>query len=185
MEERWESLFADAEARFEALRRDDMEAEATDRSRREFALVSFVDRLHGAIGAEVDVWLDAEPTYGVVERVGPDWMLLSGEGRREILVPLAAVSAVSGLTERTAVPGAAGAVEGKLDLRYALRRLARDRISVRVALRGGRVAFGTFGRVGRDFVELAEHLPGEARRAATVRTTRSIPLGALRAVYAG
>ncbi|EXG80004.1 hypothetical protein CryarDRAFT_1060 [Cryptosporangium arvum DSM 44712] len=191
VDDRWESLFADAEAQFESLRRGEVEAEAADRSRREFALVRFVDRLRGAVGVAVEVWLDAEPGWageparGVLVRVGPDWLLLGGEGRREVLVPLAAVSAIAGLPGRTALPGAGGKVEAKLDLRYALRRLARDRIPVRVALRGGRATWGTFDRVGRDFVELAEHLPGEARRAAAVRSIRSIPLGALRAVCAG
>ncbi|GAA0226417.1 hypothetical protein [Cryptosporangium japonicum] len=185
MDDRWESLFADAETQFEALRRGEVEAEAADRSRREFALVEFVHRLRGAVGAEVEVWLDAEPVRGALVRIGPDWMLLSGEGRREVLVPLAAVSAVAGLPGRTMVPGAGAEVEARLDLRYALRRLARDRIPVRVVLRGGRVTGGTFDRVGRDFVELAEHLPGQVRRAAAVGSIRSIPLGALRAVHAG
>lgn len=185
MDERWESLFADAEAQFEALRRADLAVEATDRSRREFALVSLVDRLRGAIGAEIEVWLEAEPVRGVMRRVGPDWLLLGGDGRREVLVPLAAVVAVGGLQRRTAAPDVGGVVESKLDLRYALRRLARDRTPVRVVLSGGRTASGTVDRVGRDFVELAEHHVGEARRAAAVRTTRGIPLGALLAVYAG
>jgi len=185
VEKRWESLFGDAEVEFEALRRADMVAEAVDRSRREFALVRLGDRLRGALGVGVEVWLDgpgAGTVHGVLRRAGPDWMLLADDGRREVLIPLAAVVAVGGLGARTAAPGGESAVEAKLDLRYALRGLARDRAPVRVVLRGGRTATGTFDRVGRDFVELAEHLPGEARRTTAVSRVRSIPLDALLAV---
>lgn len=184
MDERWESLFADAEAQFDALRREDMAGEAADRSRREFALISLVDRLRAAVDSRVEVWLGAESMHGTVRRVGPDWLLL-GDERGQVLVPLTAVDAVSGLARRTAAPGGVGAVEAKLDLRFALRRLARDRRPVRVAFRGGRTATGTLDRVGRDFVELAEHSPGEARRAAAVGAIRSIPLEALLAVFDG
>ncbi|GAA3391593.1 hypothetical protein [Cryptosporangium minutisporangium] len=184
MDERWEFLFADADAQFDALRREEMTAEAADRSRREFALVGLVDRLRGAVGTTLEIWLDTGPIGGTVRRVGPDWILLGGSGRRETLIPLTAVNAVSGLPDRTAAPGSEGMVEARLDLRYALRRMARDRVPVRVVLRGGRSASGTFDRVGRDFAEFAELLPGDARRAGAVRAVRSIPLGALLVVRA-
>ncbi|WP_073266087.1 hypothetical protein [Cryptosporangium aurantiacum] len=184
MDGRWESLFADADAQFEALRREEMSAEAADRSRREFALIGLVDRLRGALGAPVEVSVESERITGTVCGVGPDWILLDGPAGRSVLIPLTAVVAVSGLPGRTSAPGTTGAVEARLDLRYALRRLARDRAPIRVLLRGGRSAFGTFDRVGRDFVEFAEHVPGDARRVGAVRAVRSIPLDALLAVHA-
>lgn len=177
---RWELLFADVDAEFEALRREEVAAETADRSRREFALIAFVDRLRAAVGVPLRVWLpEGEPIEGVVREVGPDWMLLAETDRREVLLPLAEVSGVRGLPGRTAVAGAEGAVAARLDLRYVLRRLARDRASLLVTLRGGQVVSGTCDRVGRDFLEIAEHLPGELRRPAAVGAVRSVPLGAV------
>lgn len=183
---RWELLFADVDAEFEALRREEMTAETADRSRREFALVAFVDRLRAAVGAPLRVWLpDGEPIQGVLRQVGPDWMLLAEDEHRETLVPLAEVTAVSGLLARTAVAGAEGAVAAALDLRYALRRLARDRAPLLVTLRGGRVVSGTCDRVGRDFLEISEHPPGERRRLGGAGLALSVPLTAVLAVRSG
>lgn len=180
---RWELLFADVDAEFEALRREELVAEAADRTRREFALVALIDRLRAAVNAPLELWLaDVDTVRGVLRRVGPDWILLAEGGRREVVVPLAAVTAVSGLRTRTAAAGSDGVVAGRLDLRYLLRRLARDRAPLRVLLRGGRTVTGTCDRVGQDFVELAEHPPGEARRPGAVREVRSVQLGALLAV---
>ncbi|MFI5955265.1 hypothetical protein [Cryptosporangium sp. NPDC051539] len=178
MDDRWEFLFADAEAQFAALRRDEMTAEAADRARREFAFVELADRLRGAVGERLEVWLETEPVTGVLERVGPDWIALAPE----VLVPLAGVVAVTGLSSRT-FAGEVGAVEARTDLRFLLRRLARDRTSVRLALRGGKSLSGTVDRVGRDFLELAEHAGSEPRRTKAVRAVRTVPLAALMAVH--
>jgi hypothetical protein len=180
---RWELLFADVDAEFEALRHEEVAAETADRSRREFALIAFVDRLRAAVGVSLRVWLpEGEPIEGVVREVGPDWMLLAETDHREVLLPLAEVTGVRGLPGRTAVAGAEGAVAARLDLRYLLRRLARDRAPLLVTLRGGQVVSGTCDRVGRDFLEIAEHPPGEFRRQAAVGAVRSVPVAAVLAV---
>lgn len=183
---RWELLFADVDAEFEALRREEMAAETADRSRREFALVAFVDRLRAAVGAPLRVWLpDGEPIHGVLRQVGPDWMLLAEDEHRETVIPLAEVGAVSGLVARTAAAGAEGAVAAALDLRYVLRRLARDRAPLLVTVRGGWVVSGTCDRVGRDFLEIAQHSPGERRRLGGAGVVLSVPLAAVWAVRGG
>ena len=183
---RWELLFADVDAEFEALRREEMAAETADRSRREFALVAFVDRLRPAVGAPLRVWLsDGEPIQGVLRQVGPDWMLLAEDEHRETLLPLAEVTEVRGLLARTAAAGAQGAVAAALDLRYVLRRLVRDRAPLLVTLRGGRIVSGTCDRVGRDFLEISEHPPGERRRLGGTGMVRSVPVAAVLAVRAG
>jgi hypothetical protein len=110
---------------------------------------------------------------------GVDWVLLEETGLREVLVPLAAVLAVTGVGSRSAAPGAEGEVARRLDLRWALRGLARDRAGVAVVLRDGTTVSGTLDRVGADHVDVAEHAPGEPRRASAVRQVRLVPLSAL------
>lgn len=79
-------------------------------------------------------------------------------------------------------PGAEGAVAARLDLRHALRGLARDRAVLTVMLLDGTSVAGTADRVGSDFVEISEHPPGEPRRRGCVLAVRTVPLVALAAV---
>lgn len=177
---RWERLFADMQAQAEAADRAELAGEVTDRTRREVALLRLVDRLRTTVGHQVAVRVPArEPVAGVLREVGPDWLLVGQVGPTEVLVPLGAVTAVAGLGPFAASPGSEGRVGAKLDLRYALRRLAVDRAPVDVALSDGSVVHGTCDRVGRDFLELAEHPPGEPRRPAVVRRVTAVPLTAL------
>jgi len=177
---RWERLFADLEAAAEADDRTELAAEVSERTRGEVGRLRFADRLRTAIGHQVGVVLPAEQSLtGVVREVGPDWFLLVEPPAREVLVSLAAVAAVRGLGAMSSHPGSEGRVAAKLDLRYAVRRLARDRAPLAATLQGGSVLVGTFDRVGADFVELAEHAPGERRRPHAVRRVSTVPLRAL------
>lgn len=176
---RWRGLFEDLEAQFDAAQAADLAGEVAERTRRETALLRLVDRLRVAQGAAVAVAL---PGAGVLRGrlldAGADWLLLEEDGAREVLVPLAAVVGVTGAGPRAAAPED-GPVAKRLDLRWALRGLARSRTGVALALRDGSTLAGTLDRVGADHVELAEHAPGEARRAGAVRQVRLVPLGAL------
>jgi hypothetical protein len=178
---RWEALFADLDAEWEAAERHDLDAEVADRSRAEFAAVRLVDRLRPALGGQIVlVLVDGTRAEGVLRAVGPDWLLLATPRPvHETLVPLGAVGAVSGLTQFSAAPGTEGAVTAGLGLRSALRRLARSRVPSELLLRGGVVLHGTCDRVGQDFLELAEHPPNEPRRVRAVRTVHTVPFSAL------
>jgi hypothetical protein len=116
---------------------------------------------------------------GTLREVGPDWLLLADPFDRESLVAAPAVTSVAGLGRHSAARGSEGRVAARLTLRWALRRLARDRSEVAVFLADGTELSGTVDRVGADFVELAEHLAGEARRSAAVRGVRALPLHGL------
>ncbi|WP_279581602.1 hypothetical protein [Fodinicola feengrottensis] len=177
---RWERLFADLEDQADALERAEEAAQVGDRVRAEVGDVRLYDRLRAAVGQQLALTVrGAGAVAGALLEVGPDWLLLGEPYEREVLVPFAAVTSVGGLGRHSAAPGSQGRVAARLTLRWALRRLARDRAAVCVFLADGCQLGGTVDRVGADFVELAEHPAGEPRRASAVRGVRAVPLHAL------
>lgn len=177
---RWEELFGDLEAQYGAARDAELAAEISDRTRRELALVRLVDRLRPAIGAPVTVRVaGAGMIDGQLLGAGPDWLLVAEVGGREVLVCTQAVLSVGGLPAQSSPPAAEGRVAARLTLTFALRGLVRDRSPVTLAYIDASTSTGTLDRVGADFVEIAEHPPGEARRRAAVRAVRTVPLAAL------
>ena len=95
---------------------------------------------------------------------------------------LAAVRTVAGLGRRTAVPEPAGSVRARLDLRRALRGLARDRSGVQIVLDDGGTLNGTLDRVGADYVDLAVHPVDEPRRHEAVQEVRAVVIDAVAVV---
>lgn len=154
---RWEALFADMEAQLDAARVADLAAEVADLTRAELATVELRDRLRAAQGAQVTILVAGGGTVaGELLEVAAQWVLV-GEGSRRALVPLGAVTAVRGLALRAAP--AAGEVARRLGLGSALRALARDRVTVRVAIDGAELA-GRIERVGSDHLDLAADVEG-------------------------
>ena len=192
---RWDRLFADLEARFDELADADAAAESADRERVAIGAVSAIQRLSGSIDRPIRVRLAGGAAVGgTLRTVGPDWLLLTEGQGSDCLVALAAVTAVEGLTASTG-PEMTG-VGLRLDLRRALRGLARDRSPVAVAMTGwaggsaptatgaygasgsGQLT-GTIDRVGADFIEVAIHAAWEPRRAGTVRSVAMVPLAGI------
>jgi hypothetical protein len=183
---RWDRLFDDLEAQFDAADREEFGAEVTDRSRRELALITLIDRLHHAVGAPVEVSAQGIGMLsGVLRRVGQGWLLLDVAAQPAALVPSHAILAVRGLPGAATTPDAISAVESRLDLGHVLRGIARDRSAVTLVVRDGSSYTGTIDRVGRDFVDLAEHAAGEPRRAGQVSGVRTVAFTALCVVRAG
>jgi hypothetical protein len=179
---RWQRLFDDLEAQAEQADQAMLDAEVADRTRREMARVRLADRLRASVGSSVVIRLTGVgPLTAVVEAAGPDWVLVSERAGSETLLPLRAVLSVTGLGVQAAVPGSEGAVEARLGLGYALRRIARDRSPVVVALSDGSTIRGTVDRVGADAFDLAE---ADARvgRPALVPNGQTVPFAALSAL---
>jgi hypothetical protein len=180
---RWQRLFADLQAEFDEAEAAAERAEDASRRRAETGAVRLVDRLAGALGRPLALRCrGAGDVTGVLVEVGADWLLLADDGRREVLVATSTLRTVAGLVRATAPAEDPGLVRARLDLRRALRGLARDRSVVQVVLDDGAVYVGTVDGVGADHVELAEHAADQPRRAAAVRGVRAIALPAVAVV---
>lgn len=180
---RWQQLFADLEAQFDEAAAASERADEASRVRAEVGAVPLSARLGGALGhALVLRCRGAGQLCGTLAEVGVDWLLLEEEGGRETLVASAAVLAVGGLGRQTAAQTDPGPVRARLDLRRAIRVLARDRAPVQVLLDDGASFSGTVDRVGADHLELAEHGADLTRRAEAVHGVRAIVLEAIVAV---
>ncbi len=179
---RWQKLFADLEAQFAAAASAAELAESASRARAESGSVLLAERLAGAVGQPVRLRCrGAGQVAGVLVEVGPDWLLLSAEGGRELLVAARSVTLASGLVRRThAAEDEPPRV--RTDLRRALKALVRDRSEVSLVLEDGGRLTGTLDRVGADFVEIAEHPADVPRRASAVRAVHGVPLHALAVV---
>ena len=171
---RWDELFADLEAQLEEAT-DELAGEVSDRTRREIATLSLVDRARAAVGHQVRIaLLGPEDVSGVLLEVGAQWLLLRDVAGRDVLTPWTAVVSVVGLGLGSIAPTDGGQVFRRLGLTAALRAIARDRAGVSVGLVDGSVVSGTLDRVGLDFVEISEHPIGEARRPGQVTAVRTV-----------
>jgi len=180
---RWQRLFDDLEAQAEAYDAAEFEAEVSERIRYEVGQLRLIDRLRPVVGHQVEVSCrGAGRLSGRLDRVGADWLLLAEQADRHVMVAVAAVMAIGGLGAMSAVPGSEGKVGARLDFRRAARGVARDRSPVQMVLIDGSVVAGTLDRVGADFIEIAEHPPGEPRRAGTVHGVRTVPFTAVAVV---
>lgn len=178
---RWQQLFADLGAQFDEAETAAERAESASRARIEAGAVRLAERVAAAVGQPLVLRCrGAGQVSGVLADTGVDWLLVEETGR-EVLVAGAAVLSVAGLGRQTAVR-AESAVRSRLDLRWAVRALARDRSAVQIVLEDGGVLVGTVDRVGADFLELAVHPADEPRRPAAVRAVVAVPLEALSVV---
>jgi len=173
---RWDELFGDLSAQWDAEVRRELDAEVADRTRRERAALGLYERLCAAGGMSVGVVLRTGTTLtGRVADVGDGWVLLAGDGSRMSLVPFGGMASVTGLSAR-----AGGSRMGRaFGLGYALRGLSRDRAVVTVTDHSGARATGTIDGVGRDVLDLSEHAADLPRRPENVTGRRLVPFAAV------
>lgn len=142
-------LFDDLEDQAEALYDEQRRAELGDRSRAEYARVSFASRLMASLGDPVVLRVrGVGEVAGVLSAAGAGWCRVDGPGRAWV-VGLGSVLAATGVSARSA-PEAAWPSTARLGLGAALRRLDPQRIH----LDDGSVIDGELARVGGDFAEL-------------------------------
>jgi len=182
---RWDALFADLEAQAEAEAARELAAEVGERTRIETSALHVTDRLRAAQGHPVVVSALGATLRGAVLGVGPDWVLVEVERNRQALVRLGAVLGVTGLGAHSSAPDGQGRVAARLGLASALRAVARDRAPVVITRIDGSTLTGTLDRVGADFLEIAEHPIGEARRKGAVTDVRVVPFAAVAVVDSG
>jgi hypothetical protein len=191
---RWDRLFDDLEARLESEEDAARRAELGDLVRAERSALTLLDRLRGHRGAVLTWHLSGAGAVSAQLRdLGAGWVLLLvahpdlsvPEPGRELLVPLAAVQAVSGLARSAAV---AGELERRMGMGVVLRRLARDRTTVALRLvrpesagpeLSASVLTGTIDRVGADHLDLALHPRDVPRRPSAVTDVLTVALGSL------
>lgn len=192
---RWNNLFDDLEGQLE----QELGAEEIDLRSEEERLrlgrMTVRDRLlalhHSAATTVIRVLLGPSGPAVRLEpgAFGRDWfsaeLVDETPRRRQVIVPLAAVSALEleaaqvapSLTQVDRSPPAGG-LSHRLGLAFALRDLCRRRAALELTLLGGTV-HGTIDRVGRDHLDLAVHEPGAARRDPDVLAYRVIPFAQL------
>ncbi len=177
---RWDDLFADLEAQADSMERTERSIEIGELTRIEVGSIGLLERLRPALGRDLRVrCLGGFAMSGPLVRVAPQWGLIDeGQGRESVLA-LGSVISIAGLGRLSAPPGAGGAVESHLSIRQALRAVAADRSLAQLWLSDGSVRSGTVDRVGKDFLELSLHAPGEARRSADVREVQLVRIAGL------
>jgi hypothetical protein len=104
--------------------------------------------------------------------------VLQGPDGGQHLVRSQAASLALAPDRATTGPAPAGG-QRRYHFALALRELARRREPVRVELADSGTAEGTIEAVGSDYLELAEHDVGEARREAAVRARRFVAFAAV------
>jgi hypothetical protein len=108
-------------------------------------------------------------------------VLQDGDGIKR-LIRYGPATSVALPPETAALQPTPGRAARRYRLSLALRELARRREPVRVELVDGDRVDGTIEAVGSDYLEIAEHDPGEARRRRAVKARRFLGLAAVAAV---
>jgi hypothetical protein len=167
-----------ADRRFEAGLRHEAEQEAVAAVRAEVGATPLWEQLARRVGAEGVVRAGPRLLRGTVVASYPDFFVLEAPEGGQHLVRFDAVS-LALPPGQAALQPAPGRGQRRYRLALALRELARRREPVRVELADGGSAEGTIEAVGGDYLELAEHQLGEARREAAVRARRFAAFAAI------
>ena len=175
-------VFDELEAEFEDGLRREAEQEAVAAVRAELGSTVLWEQLARRVGSEMVAFAGAQVLRGSAVASYPEFLVLCGADGAEHLIRYGPAVSVALPAEPAPLRPAPGAAVRRYQLALALRELARRREPVRVQLVDRTAVAGTIEAVGRDYLEVAEHDLGEARRRAAVRARRFIGLAAVVAV---
>ena len=174
---RFDDLLAGILAEAEAADAASMDADIAEVERAARAESRLLDRLRGQRQASEEVVGGGQVT-GLVAAVGRDVIVLSADDGDWVIPAWALVAVIElggGAREATSP-------SERLGFASVSRAWARQRSVVRVLRMGEGPLDGTIDAVGADHLDLAEHDPGEPRRAEAVRRRVTVPLGAIGAI---
>ncbi|MFT4234981.1 MAG: hypothetical protein QM607_08300, partial [Microbacterium sp.] len=177
---RWNRFFEDLEDQLAAEWEAERAALDSEAERVRVARLTLRERLVSLAagdGASVVVELaDGSTLDAAAGDVGADWMSLRTGAGDVVLVPLAAIRSIAAAHEqllRSARPvGAESRLAQRVTFGFALRDLARRRVSITLGLSSGRALTGTIDRVGADHLDLAQHDLSSPRRSSEVTAFR-------------
>ncbi len=153
---RWDDLFDELEAEFDAALRREQEEEIPHLVHAEAATVSLADRIRHRVGQRLHVRLrTGDLREGTVDEANHAWTMLH-DGPRRSLIPH------TGVAYAWPLAGAAPELKGisaRLTLGYALRKIAESGMTVRLLTLGGEL-HGRVGLVGTDYIDV--HTPTAA-----------------------
>lgn len=174
---RFDDLLAGILAEAEAADAASMDADIAEVERAARAESRLLDRLRGQRQVSVEVVGGGQVT-GLVAAVGRDVIVLSADDGDWVIPAwaLAAVIELGGGAREATSPSE------RLGFASVARAWARQRSVVRVLRMGAGPLDGTIDAVGADHLDLAEHDPGEPRRAEAVRRRVTVPLSAIGAI---
>lgn len=175
-------VFDELEAEFEAGLRREAEQESLAAVRAELGSTVLWEQLARRIGSESAVLAGAHAFRGTVVASYPEFLVLRAEDGAEHLIRHGSAVSVALPAEPTPLRPAPDAASRRYQFALALRELARRREPVRVLLADGTSCDGTIEAAGSDYLEVAEHHLGEARRRGAVRARRFIGFAAVVAV---
>jgi len=172
-------VFDELEAEFEAGLRREAEQETVAALRAQVGATPMWEQLARRIGVQAVVRAGARLVQGTVIASYPDFYVLQGGDQAQHLVRSEATTIALPAEPTPPQPAPSTAAARRYTLSLALRELARRREPVRLELVDGNAVAGTIEAVGSDYVEIAEHDLGEARREAAVRARRLTALTAV------
>jgi hypothetical protein len=175
-------VFDELEGEFEAGLRLEAEQEAMAAARAELGATVLWEQLARRVGSDTVVHAGARAFRGTVVASYPEFLVVrTADGAEHLIRHGSAISVALGPEPPSLRPTPSAATH-RYQFALALRELARRREPVRVLLADGTSCDGTIEAVGSDYLEIAEHDLGEARRRGAVRARRFIGFAAVVAV---
>jgi hypothetical protein len=175
-------VFDELEAEFEAGLRREAEQEAVAALRAGIGATVLWEQLARRIGSETVAFAGARAFRGIAVASYPEFLVLRAADGSEHLIRYGPAVSVALPPQPADLRPTPATTTRRYQFSLALRELARRREPVRVELVDQTTVDGTIEAVGSDYLEVAEHDPGEARRRAAVRARRFVGFAAVVAV---